>query len=437
MVGSHWLKQAIFTYIPVTFNSLRYCFHTALTSLEDALSIEQIILYRTIARYRVHGSSSKANFQSNATNESLCNKKTKSNDTAIPRTNLRPNDLFNIPTDDLEIQLASFSQKKLVNFEKGMLFRFHCHLTVQKMQLVLRDNAICVDCDVLRVALEGLHLSIEGDVGQPKILRFCIARLMALGSDSIILATDPVDNMDLFLAIDAEFPSAFINRDVMAASGLFQKVSNAIELEGKMGKVIVTFEERKLKGIMNILGDLGETFRPVSVLQDNYIQERFLRIAFTVINCKNFTKNSNELEKAFVWNLFLSFHGMDIEIPVSKNHLSDAGHRTCTNGRFFHNSQDAASLHFTFERAELTSGSFLRLDDVMQRWGIDASYSTSSGIHSPRFRQQTMQLGSFVSKFPKDLYRHFVSQNCPLSYFFSVKTDSKIGLFLHFRRTFG
>lgn len=369
-------------------------------------------MYRTIARHRVHGSSSKANFQRNATNESLCNKKTRSNDIGIPGTNLRPLDLFNIPTEDLEIQLASFSQKKLVNFEQGMLFRFHCHLTVQKIQLVLRDNTICVDCAVLRVALEGVHLKIEGDVGQPIILHFCIARLMALGADSMILATDPVDNTDLFLAVDATFPGAFINRDVMAASRLFQKASNAIELEGKMGKVIIILEEKKLKGIMNILGDLGETFRPISVLQHNYTQERFLRIAFTVINCKNFTKNSNELEKAFVWNLCLSFHGLDIEIPVSKNHLSDAGPRTCANGRLY-NSQDAASLHFTFERAELTSGSFLRLDDVMQRWAIDSSYSTSSGIHSPRFRQQTMQLGSFVSKFPQDLYRHFVSQNCP------------------------
>jgi hypothetical protein len=387
-----------------------YCFYTALTSLEDTLSVEQIILYRAIARYRVHGSSRKSNFQSSARTESLLNKKAKNHDFARQETTLRPLDLFNFPTEDLEIQLASYPPKKLIHFEQGMLFQFHCHLTIQKIQLVLRDNTICVDRAVLRAALEGIHLNIEGDVGQIKTLHFCIARVVALGGDSMILDTEPVDNLDLFLTIDAKFLSSFNNHDTMATSVLFCKAFNTVELEGKMGKVTITVEKKKVKGILNILGDLGEAFRPASVLQHSYIQDRLLKIAFAVINCKNFTKTSSELQNAFVWNLRLSFHGLDLAIPVSENYLSesDADNHSCANGRF-HSCQDAASFHFTFERAELSSGSFLQLDDVMQRWAIDASYSTSRGINSPRFTQQAKKLGSIVSKFPKDLYRHFVS----------------------------
>jgi hypothetical protein len=102
----------------------------------------------------------------------------------------------------------------------------------------------------------------------------------------------------------------------------------------------------------------------------------------------------------------LSFDGFDLAISVSENH--DADNHAFANG-LFHNCQDAASFHFTFERAELSSGSFLQLDDVLQCWAIDASYSTSRGINSPRFTQQAKKLGSIVSKFPIDLYRHFVS----------------------------
>jgi hypothetical protein len=382
------------------------CFYTVLTLLEDALSVEQIILYRAIARYRVHGSSSKTNFQSSARTESLLNKKANSHDFARLETTLRPFDLFNIPTEDLEIQLASYPPKRLISFEQGMQFQFHCHLTVQKIQLVLRDSTICVDRAVLRAALEGMRLNIEGDVGQIKTLHFCIARVVALRGDSMILATEPVNNIDLFLTIDAKFLGSFNNRDIMATSVLFCKAFNTIELEGKMGKVIMTVEKKKIKGILNILGDLREAFRPASVLQHSYTQDRLLKIAFAVINCKNFTKNSNELQNAFVWNMRLSFDGFDLAISVSENH--DADNHAFANG-LFHNCQDAASFHFTFERAELSSGSFLQLDDVLQCWAIDASYSTSRGINSPRFTQQAKKLGSIVSKFPIDLYRHFVS----------------------------
>jgi hypothetical protein len=378
--------------------------------LEDTLTDEQINLYRAIARCRIQESLSKSSFQGKTVTEARSDQqpffgKYRNNTYSLPMTKMNYFDqLGAIPKDDFETHLAASSQTRFLDVERGMLFRFHGHMIVPKIDLLLRDYSVFLDRIMYRVALEDMRLNVEGNSGQIERCHFCIDRLSAFGANSKILATDHADDMNGFLKVDAKFIGFLNNRDATITPALSPKSPCTIELKGGLGKVTLTVEEEEMKGILHFIGELGQFFHPVPVLQQ-HSHERLRKTALAVIDSKNYKKLNTEMQQAIVWNTHISFQGFELVIPINKYNL-DAAY---TVPKWPCPRQNVVCLHFTFEWAQLSSGSFLDLDGVVQHWVNDESYATSKRLSAPRLKQQAMKLGLLVSRLPKDLYRHFVS----------------------------
>jgi len=101
----------------------------------------------------------------------------------------------------------------------------------------------------------------------------------------------------------------------------------------------------------------------------------------------------------------ISLDGFDLAIPIGEDNL-DAVFKS-SKWRISP-WREIAYLYFIFERAEIRSGSFLRFDDTVRHWANDESnFSNKVSTESNWPMEESQTLGLLISKFPKDLFRHF------------------------------